>query len=104
MLLGFTERFIYELYIRYNKLYRKLTNREVGRMFMCKTKKWGNSIGLLIPRQEAVRLNLQENRDVVVDIIEKDNPFKELFGSGKQKKITRQEFLKTRKFLEPKRL
>jgi len=72
-------------------------------MFACKTKKWGNSIGLLIPRQEAVRLNLQENRDVVVDIIEKENPFKELFGFGKQKKITRQEFLKTRELLESKR-
>ena len=72
-------------------------------MFVGKTKKWGNSIGLLIPRQEAVRLNLQENRDVVVDIIEKENPFKELFGFGKRKKITEQEFLKTRELLESKR-
>lgn len=72
-------------------------------MFVCKTKKWGNSLGLLIPRQEAARLNLQENIDVVVDIVEKDNPFKELFGSGRRKKITRQEFLDTRKLLESKR-
>jgi len=73
-------------------------------MFMCKTKKWGNSIGLLIPRQEAVKMNLQENREVVVDIVEKENPFKELFGFGIRKKITKQEFLDTRKLLEPKRL
>ena len=72
-------------------------------MFVCKTKKWGNSIGLLIPKQEAARLNLQENRQVVVDIIEKENPFKELFDFGRHKKITRQEFLKTRKLLESKR-
>jgi antitoxin component of MazEF toxin-antitoxin module len=85
-------------------LYGKLTKLyEAIEMFVCKTKKWGNSIGLLIPRQEAARLNLQENRDVVVDIVEKDNPFKELFGSGRQKKITRQEFLDTRKLLESKR-
>ena len=44
-------------------------------MFVSKTKKWGNSIGLLIPKQEASRLNLQENLEVVVDIIGKENPF-----------------------------
>jgi len=71
-------------------------------MFVCKTKKWGNSIGLLIPRQEAGRLNLQENREVVVDIIAKENPFQDLFGFGRQKKITRQDFLNTRRLLEQK--
>ena len=71
-------------------------------MFVCKTKKWGNSIGLLIPRQEAGRLNLQENREVVVDIIAKANPFQELFGFGRRKKITRQDFLNTRRLLEQK--
>ena len=72
-------------------------------MFLCKTKKWGNSIGLLVPKQEAVKLNLHEKRNVVVDIIAKENPFKELFGFGKQKKITRKEFLQTRELLESKR-
>jgi antitoxin component of MazEF toxin-antitoxin module len=72
-------------------------------MFVCRTKKWGNSIGLLIPKQEADRLNLHENRDVVVDIVGKENPFKELYGFGRQKKITRQEFLEIRKLLESKR-
>ena len=39
-------------------------------MFVCKTKKWGNSLGLLIPKPEAVKLNLQENREVVVEIMD----------------------------------
>ena len=69
-------------------------------MFACKTKKWGNSLGLLIPKPEATRLNLQENREVVVDIIEKDNPFKELFGFGRQ--ISREEFMETRRLMEPR--
>jgi len=72
-------------------------------MFVCKTKKWGNSLGLLIPKPEAVKLNLQENREVVVEIMEKDNPFKELFGFGRQKQISRQEFMKTRRLMESKR-
>ena len=71
-------------------------------MFVCKTKKWGNSIGLLVPKQEARKLNLQENREVAVDIIVKDNPFQELFGFGNRKKITREDFLEIRKLLEPR--
>ena len=69
-------------------------------MFVCKTKKWGNSIGLLIPKPEVARLNLQENREVVVDIMEYENPFKELFGFGRQQPITRHECRKTRELLE----
>ena len=72
-------------------------------MFMSKTKKWGNSIGILIPKQEAFRLHLQEDREVVVDLMAKENPFQELFGVGRRKKITRQEFLTTRNLLEAKR-
>jgi len=72
-------------------------------MFVCKTKKWGNSVGLLIPKPEAKRMNLQENREVIVDIIEKENPFKELFGFGREKQISRQKFIKMRKLLESKR-
>ena len=71
-------------------------------MFVCKTKKWGNSIGLLVPKQEARKLNLQEKREVAVDIIVKDNPFQELFGFGNRKKITREDFLEIRKLLEPR--
>ena len=69
-------------------------------MLVCKTKKWGNSLGLLIPKAEAKNLNLMENQEVIVEITRKENPLKELFGFGKKNKITRKEFLQARKELE----
>jgi hypothetical protein len=65
-----------------------------------KIKKWGNSFGLLIPKDEMQKLNLDENLEVVVDIIKKENPLRELFGAGKNDRITKEEFLGTRKLLE----
>lgn len=71
-------------------------------MIATKTRKWGNSLGVLIPKEEVNNLNLKENQIVIVDIIKKENPLKELFGSGKNNKITMEEFLSTRKLLETK--
>ena len=71
-------------------------------MLVCKIKKWGNSIGVLIPKEEANILNLKEDQEVIIEIRPKENPLKELFGFGKQNKITEKEFLKTRKLLESK--
>jgi len=54
-----------------------------------KTKKWGNSIGIIIPSKEAESLKLKENQTIRVDIsITTENPLKELFGSYKFKKPT----------------
>ena len=72
-------------------------------MITCKTKKWGNSLGLLIPKDEVEYLNLKENQQVVVEIVKTENPLKELFGFGKEKKITREDFLETRTLLESHR-
>lgn len=69
-------------------------------MMLCKTKRWGNSLGLLIPKEETRRMHLQENQQVVVELVRVENPLKELFGSHKENKITRQEFLETRNLLE----
>lgn len=71
-------------------------------MLIGKIKKWGNSFGLLIPKEEALNLNLKENQEVVVEIIKKENPLKELFGSGRNSKISKEEFLANRKLLEGK--
>lgn len=73
-------------------------------MIATKTRKWGNSLGVLIPKEEVENLNLKENQDIVVDIIKKENPLKELFGSGKHNKITKKEFRETRKLFESKLL
>lgn len=71
-------------------------------MLIGKIRKWGNSIALLIPKDEAISLNLRENQEVAVEITKKDNPLKELFGFGRKDKITRKEFLEARKSYESK--
>ena len=71
-------------------------------MITGKIKKWGNSMGLLIPKKELERLNIKENQEVLVEIVKKENPLKELFGFGKNNKITRKEFEEMRKNLEPR--
>ena len=66
----------------------------------CTTKTWGNSLGIILPKQERKHFHLQENQQVVIEIIKVENPLKELFGFTKDNKITREEFLETRKLLE----
>ncbi|MFH1072361.1 MAG: hypothetical protein V1743_02945 [Nanoarchaeota archaeon] len=73
-------------------------------MIITKTKKWGNSIGVLIPKEEVRNLNLKEDQEIMLDVIKKGNSLKELFGFGKGDKISRKEFLTTRKLLESKRV
>lgn len=69
-------------------------------MIVGKIKKWGNSFGLLIPKKELRKMNIGENEEVMAEITKKENPLKELFGFGKKNRITKEEFLETRKMLE----
>ncbi len=71
-------------YTKYNKLYLWYN------LIVAKVRKWGNSIGLLVPKKEAEKMGLRENQDVSVEIIVKTNPLKELFGSLKFSKSTKQ--------------
>ncbi len=73
-------------------------------MITATVKRWGNSLGLLIPKKEAQHLHLQESQQVVVDLISIEQPLKELFGFCKDHKITRGEFLETRQLLEGKKI
>lgn len=52
-------------------------------MISCKTKKWGNSLGILIPKDEAEKLSIQENQQVLIEVYKKENPLRELFGTAK---------------------
>lgn len=72
-------------------------------MITCTTKRWGNSLGVLIPRQEVRQHHLQENQQIIIDIVKVENPLKELFGFAKDNPITKEEFLETRKLLESSR-
>ncbi len=54
-----------------------------------KTKKWGNSIGIIIPGKVAENLKLKENQTIRVDIhVITENPLKEMFGALKFKSPT----------------
>ena len=59
-------------------------------MLILKTRKWGSSIGMVIPKKVTKELKIRENQDVIVDIMPKENPLKELFGSAKLSKPTEQ--------------
>lgn len=52
-------------------------------MIICKTKRWGNSIGIRIPKKTADELGIKEEQEVVVEIGKKENPLRELFGALK---------------------
>lgn len=56
-------------------------------MITAKVKKWGNSFGVVIPKEELTRMNLQEDQEVILEITKKDSPLKELFGWAKKHKI-----------------
>jgi hypothetical protein len=74
-------------------------------MVVCKTKRWGNSIGIVIPKEEVDRLGLGEEQTITVNIVKHENPLRELWEWGKtnkHKRITREEFLTYRKELESK--
>ncbi|MFT4343549.1 MAG: AbrB/MazE/SpoVT family DNA-binding domain-containing protein [Candidatus Woesearchaeota archaeon] len=53
-------------------------------MLTAKLKKWGNSYGILIPKDELTKMDLNEGQEVFIDIIKKENPLKDLFGFSKK--------------------
>ncbi|MEK6922197.1 MAG: hypothetical protein AABX08_00165 [Nanoarchaeota archaeon] len=67
-----------------------------------KTKKWGNSIGMIIPIETANKLSLKPEETVIVEITKKENVLKELFGSLKFKKSTEQILKEVRENFEGK--
>ncbi|HLC61856.1 AbrB/MazE/SpoVT family DNA-binding domain-containing protein [Candidatus Woesearchaeota archaeon] len=52
-----------------------------------KTRKWGNSLGVRIPKDVVRELRLRENQDIAIDIKPAENPLKELFGALKPLKL-----------------
>ena len=52
-----------------------------------KAKKWGNSIGIIIPSEIVTKLNLKPESKVLVEIEgKKENVLKEMFGATNSKK------------------
>ena len=54
-----------------------------------KLKKWGNSIGVIIPSEALKEENLKDGEDIVIEI-KKKNKVRDLFGSLKDWKIDSQ--------------
>jgi len=67
-----------------------------------KTKKWGNSLGIVIPKEAVENMNLKLGEFVVVDIQKKENVLKELFGSAKFKKSSKEMIKEFREDFESK--
>ncbi len=67
-----------------------------------KTKKWGNSIGIIIPSETVERLNIKPEEKIVVEITKESNVLKEMFGTMKSNKTTRQMLDENRKVMESK--
>ena len=65
-------------------------------MYIAKTIKWGNSIGIVLPKEDLERLKIQAVEEIVIEIKKKNNPLQELYDAGLPK-ITRKEFEKSRK-------
>ena len=55
-------------------------------MIEVKTKKWGNSIGVVIPMETVERLNIKPEEDIIIEIEKRNNILKEMFGEAKFKK------------------
>lgn len=68
-------------------------------MLLRKTKKWGNSLAIIIPKDEAKKLRLKENQEVTIEIKPARDVLKELFGFAKSKtrKSTEEILRETRK-------
>ncbi len=50
------------------------------------TKKWGNSIGVVIPNELVERLQIKPEENIVIEVEKKSNVLREMFGKAKVKK------------------
>ena len=59
-------------------------------------KEWGNSLGVIIPKEITKQEKIESGQEIVIDI-RKGNPLKELFGSLKFSKPTKELLIESRK-------
>ena len=58
--------------------------------FETKVKKWGNSLGVIIPKEELKGESLKENDELFIIAMKRDNAIRESFGILKDWKMTGQ--------------
>ena len=59
-------------------------------------KKWGNSLGLILPREVVIEANITEDREVEIIILNKGNILKKSFGMLRGKNIESSQKMKDR--------
>ncbi len=57
---------------------------------LVKTKKWGHSIGVLLPSKLVKNRNILPGEEILIDVKKKSNVLKELFGALKFEKPTKE--------------
>jgi len=67
-----------------------------------KAKKWGNSIGFIIPSEAIEKLHIKPDENLEIEISKSSNVLKEMFGTMKSKKSAKQMIEEVRKELESK--
>lgn len=73
-----------------------------GAETVVKTKKWGNSVGLILPADFVKQQHIHPGEELVIQMKKKQNVLKELFGALPFKKSTEQLLKESRKELESK--
>lgn len=66
------------------------------------TKKWGNSIGVVIPVEIVERMGIKPNQDILIEVERKNNVLKEMFGKAKSRKSSKKMIEDFRKEAESK--
>lgn len=60
-------------------------------MICTKTKQWGNSVGIIIPKDVVRDMKIKPNEEICIDISKKKtNVLREMFGTSKFSKPTSQ--------------
>jgi antitoxin component of MazEF toxin-antitoxin module len=88
--------------MRYRNIYIIVIHNSYTMAIEVRTKKWGNSIGVVIPVKVLERLNIKPEEEIIIEIEKKNNVLKEMFGTLKTKKSTEQIIKAVRKDIESK--
>mgnify|MGYP001603937457 FL=1 len=67
-----------------------------------KTKKWGNSIGIIIPSETIERLNIKPEENIIIEVGKESNVLKEMFGKAEFKKPAKEMIENFRKDFDSK--
>lgn len=67
-----------------------------------RTRQWGNSIGVIIPKEVVENLKIKQDEEILIEVEKKGSPLKDLFGALKFSKQTGQLIKEARKELESK--